>query len=42
MSTPVYALVGALISESGALGTATLVAANHIVTAAHVAKKYFI
>ena len=35
---PNLSLVGALISESGALGTATLVAANHIITAAHVVK----
>ena len=35
---PDLSVVGALISSTGALGTATLVAPNYIVTAAHVVK----
>jgi hypothetical protein len=35
---PDLSVVGALISTTGALGTATLVAPNYIVTAAHVIK----
>ena len=35
---PDLSVVGALISSDGALGTATLVAPNYIVTAAHVVK----
>ena len=35
---PDLSIVGALISTDGALGTATLVAPNYIVTAAHVVK----
>ena len=35
---PDLSVVGALISKSGALGTATLVAPDYIVTAAHVVK----
>lgn len=35
---PDLSVVGALISKSGALGTATLVAPNYIVSAAHVVK----
>lgn len=35
---PDLSVVGALISANGALGTATLVAPNYIVTAAHVVK----
>lgn len=35
---PDFSVVGALISNTGALGTATLVAPNYIVTAAHVVK----
>ena len=35
---PDLSVVGALISKSGALGTATLVAPNYVVTAAHVVK----
>ena len=35
---PDLSIVGALISTDGALGTATLVAPNYIVTAHHVVK----
>ena len=35
---PDLSVVGALISDSGALGTATLIAPNYVVTAAHVIK----
>ena len=35
---PDLSIVGALISNSGALGTATLIAPNYVVTAAHVVK----
>ena len=38
---PDLSVVGALISNGGALGTATLVAANYIVTAAHVMKNTY-
>jgi hypothetical protein len=38
---PDLSVVGALISNDGALGTATLVSPNHIVTAAHVFKNYY-
>ena len=35
---PDLSVVGALVSNSGALGTATLIAPNYVVTAAHVIK----
>ena len=38
---PDLSVVGALISQSGALGTATLVAPNYVVTAAHVVKNEY-
>ena len=38
---PDLSVVGALISSDGALGTATLVAPNYIVTAAHVVKNTY-
>ena len=38
---PDLSVVGALISDSGALGTATLIAPNYVVTAAHVVKNEY-
>ena len=38
---PDLSVVGALISQSGGLGTATLVAPNYVVTAAHVVKNEY-